>query len=59
MKTIYLIAWIINALLLAIYTHHLDPSLTILHMFNCLIPTVILILRMIIIHSEVKDDLPI
>lgn len=57
MKTIYLTAWIVNAILLDIFLW--DKALAILFVFNTAIPFVLLGVRIAILQDNAKEDSPV
>lgn len=54
MKTIYLLAWLINAVLLAVFCW--NPQIAILFIFNVIIPLALLSVRITIFHENSKED---
>lgn len=55
MKTIYLIGWLANAIILLLVVHPIEGAFIILQIFNMCIPTALLTLRMIYVHIEVDE----
>ena len=57
MKTIYLAMWIIHASLIAYHFDCVfgDLSLTIIAIFDIVIPSIILIARIAWLHTKIKD----
>jgi hypothetical protein len=54
MKTIYLTAWILNAILLDILVW--TPDLGILFIFNTIIPIFLLVVRIAILEQNAEED---
>ena len=55
MKTIYLIFWILNAILLAVYsnTFYVIP---VIHIWNCILSSALLAIRLILIHVSLDES---
>lgn len=55
MKTIYLIGWILNAILVFVYGPNFK-QVGVLYIFNMIIPAVLLFVRMLIVHLEIDES---
>ena len=54
MKTIYLLMWFINAIVVTILST--NTSLIIVSIFNIIIPFVFLLIRMLFIHGQIDES---
>lgn len=57
MKTIYLVAWLINAILFLIALGvHAEDGWSIIRVFNLILPAILLFVRQVMIHSNEYGD---
>lgn len=54
MKTIYLVAWIVNAIVIDIFLY--NPPFTVLFVFNTVIPFILLGIRIATLQQIAKED---
>lgn len=55
MKTVYLLAWITNALILTTFVTTKHPAMFLVVM-NLILPTMLLIIRQLLLHAKVDEN---
>lgn len=58
MKSLYLFFWALSAIFLAIYTPYFKNWAPI-YAFNCIIPILLLIIRIVFLHKDEDKNMPI